>query len=89
MSPWVLLLDAGAFVIACALLYFFHARTWYWHILSIGAALALGFAPPPPEALRGPVADALTGFVFLLLMVWGIGGMLTYRTHGTHKPKHA
>ncbi len=73
---YVLLIYAAAFTLAIAALHFFHARSWPWHLLSIAAALALGLAPPPPEAWRGQTFDMAMGFVFVLLMVWGIGGLI-------------
>ena len=78
---WVLLIYGAAAVLAVAWLYFFHVRTWYWHALSIVAALALGFAPPPSDPWRGQVYDLIVGFIFVLLMVWGIGGTLLFKTH--------
>ncbi len=82
-SIWVLLVYGGATVLAVALLYFFHSQNWYWHVVSIVAALGLGLAPAPPEGWRGVTFDLAIGFVFLFLMVWGVGGFLAYRTHQT------
>ena len=68
-SAWVALAFGSAILLALALLYAFHAR-WYWHVLSILAAGAVGLTPPP-EGWRPP--DLLVGAVFFFLFVWGIG----------------
>jgi hypothetical protein len=73
---WVGLAFGSAILLALALLYAFHAR-WYWHVLSILAALAIGLTPPP-ERWRPP--DLLVGSVFLFLFVWGLGAAL-FRAH--------
>lgn len=56
-------------------LYFFHAQRWYWHALSVLAALGLGSLSPPP-----PIPDLLLGFIFGFLMVWGIAAPF-FRVH--------
>jgi len=60
------------------LLYRFHSQTWYWHSLSVLAAIALGFIPIPFE-LQQPEFDLLFGFTFIVLMIWGAGGLLLFR----------
>jgi hypothetical protein len=67
-TVWVAVAYLFAVLLALALLYTFHAR-WYWHVLSVLAALAIGLAPPP-EGWHPP--DLLVGSVFLFLFVWGI-----------------
>lgn len=67
------------------LLVHFGASHWWWHTLSILAALALGLAPLP-GTMHGPVMDLAFGFVFIFLMTWGIGGVVTIRPH---REKHA
>jgi hypothetical protein len=74
-----------AFAIPAYLLYQFHSRAWYWHVLAILAALGFGFVQTPPE-WKSPTSDLLIGGVFLFLLVWGLGGLLTTRPH--HE-KHA
>jgi uncharacterized membrane protein YphA (DoxX/SURF4 family) len=74
---WVLLVFAAAVLSALTLLYFFHAR-WYWHVLSLVAAMAAGLTPPP-ENWRPP--DLLVGFVFLFLLLWGAGAPLFWKRH--------
>jgi hypothetical protein len=68
------------------LLYRFHSQTWYWHTLSVLAAIGLGFLPIP-FTLQKPGFDLLFGFVFIVLMIWGAGGLILFRTHH-HTPHH-
>lgn len=63
----------------------FHSQAWYWHALAVLAALALGLVPTPLW-LQSAASDLATGFLFILLMVWGAGGLLVFHTH--HE-KHA
>jgi hypothetical protein len=67
------------------LLYHFHSSAWYWHVLAIVIALALGFVPTPAE-YKSTTFDLMFGGVFIFLMVWGIGGLIVFRPH--HE-KHA
>ena len=62
------------------LLYRFQSQAWYWHTLSVLAAIGLGFLPIP-FALQKPGFDLLFGFVFIVLMIWGAGGLILFRTH--------
>jgi hypothetical protein len=72
------------------LLYHFHSQAWYWHTLSVLGAVGLGFIPIP-FALQKPQFDLLFGFTFIVLMIWGAGGLILFRTHHetTHHHKHA
>ena len=81
---WVVLLYALIFVWALFLVWRFKAQAWYWHVLSLVLALVLGLIPPP-AGMQGLVYDVLFGCAFLFLIVWGIAGMVLYRTH---HPKH-
>jgi hypothetical protein len=65
----------------------FHALHWLWHVLSILAALGLGFVPIPQE-LQRPGYDLVFGAVFVALFVWGAGGLILRYTHG-HRERHA
>jgi hypothetical protein len=67
------------------LLYRFHSQDWYWHTLSVLAATTLGFIPIP-FALQKPEFDLLFGFTFIVLTIWGAGGLILFRTH--HQPHH-
>jgi hypothetical protein len=77
------------FSVALALffVYLFHAR-WYWHVLSVLAALAVGFSPPV-RGWEGPSRDLVYGFVFLFLVVWGLAEPLVHRFHRHGAPRHA
>ena len=72
------------------LLYRFHSQAWYWHTLSVLAAVGLGFTPIP-IGLQKPEVDLLFGFGFITLMIWGAGGLILYRPHHhtPHREKHA
>ena len=70
------------------LLYHFRSQPWYWHILAALAALGLGFVPTPPT-WKTESFDLAFGFVFILLLVWGIGGLVVFRPHTHHREKHA
>ena len=72
------------------LLYRFHSQAWYWHTLSVLAAVGLGFTPIPIE-FQKPEFDLLFGFGFITLMIWGAGGLILYRPHHhtPHREKHA
>ncbi|HTQ54385.1 MAG TPA: hypothetical protein VMI94_07995 [Bryobacteraceae bacterium] len=70
--------------------YLFHAR-WYWHVLSVLAALAVGFSPPI-QGWDGPARDLIYGFVVLFLLVWGVAEPFLHHhhRHGDHGlPHHA
>ncbi len=74
----VFLLYGAAMLAALLLLYFFHAH-WYWHLLSVLAALAVGMAPPawiPLPSAWGTARDLILGCTFFFLMVWGLGAPL-------------
>ena len=78
----------AALTISVLLLHHFGSAHWSWHVLAILAALALGLMPAP-DALQGPGVDMAFGFVFLLLMTWGVGGIVVFRPHPHHRHKHA
>lgn len=77
-----------AITVPVILLFRFHSQAWYWHILAVMAALGLGFVPTPP-AWKTEAFDLAFGFVFILLLVWGIGGLVVFRPHRPHREKHA
>ena len=77
-----------AIAIPVALLYCFRSQSWYWHLLAALAGLALGFVPTPPT-WKTEAFDLVFGFVFILLLVWGIGGLVLLRPHRPHREKHA
>jgi len=61
-----------AFLVAIGLLYFFRARRWYWHVISVLLALVIGLIPTP-EPLQSPQGNLLVGVVFTFLFFWGVG----------------
>ena len=70
------------------LLYKFHPVAWYWHLLCVLGAVGMGFVPIP-ASLQKAQFDLVFGFVFILLMVWGAGGLILPRTPHHHHEKHA
>ena len=74
-----------ALVIPLYMLMRFQAQARYWHVLAVGAALALGLIPEP-IGLPTAALDLVFGFAFVSLTIWGIGGLLRIRPH--HE-KHA
>ena len=71
------------------LLYRFHSQAWYWHTLALLAAIGLGFIPLP-SGLQKPAFDLFFGFTFIVLTIWGAGGLILFRTHHEkHREKHA
>ena len=87
MTPYLPMLAYGAAAaLAIGLLYAFESRKWYWHVLSLALAFAIGFAPTP-SALAIPLADLITGFLIVFLLFWGLGGLLL--TTLPHRTKHA
>lgn len=81
MNPLVVVLVYGVSVIlALALLYWLGPKAWYWHMVSVALALAVGLIPPP-QAWRGAAYDLAVGFVFVFLFVWGLGAPLCDGPH--------
>ena len=68
---WVFSAYGCAFLLAIALLFVFRAG-WFWHLLSVAAAMGLGLVRFP-DNFRPP--DLLVGSVFVLLFFWGVGGL--------------
>ncbi len=67
------------------LLYRFRSQAWYWHVLAIIVALVIGLMPGT-TLLQSDNGSLLYGFVFLVLMLWGIGGLIPF---GRLRKKHA
>lgn len=86
---WVVLAYGAALALALFLLYWYGSAAWYWHVLAAAAALGLGLMSPP-AAWQGPLFDLLLGSVFILLIAWGVGGVLMHSTGHRHpRQKHA
>ena len=83
----VVLVYLVAIGLPVALLYFFRAQAWYWHTLSLAAALCLGLLPMP-AGWESAGMTLLFAFTFAVLMIWGIGGLVLFRPHHKHE-KHA
>jgi hypothetical protein len=58
-----------------------------FHLLALATAVGLGFIPIPPEMQR-PGYDLAFGFIFVALLIWGVGGLVPHRTR-PHREKHA
>ena len=77
-----------AMAIPIYLLHRCHSQPWYWHALALAAGIAMGLVPIPPE-MQKPAYDLVFGFVFIVLLTWGAGGLIFHRTHHGHSEKHA
>jgi hypothetical protein len=77
-SLLAIVLDVFAVVFPIFLLYRFRSQTWYWHVLAAAVALAIGLMPGT-ALLQTEGGSLLYGFSFIILMVWGIGGLIPYR----------
>ena len=73
-SIWVFVIYGLSFLLAVGLLLLLGPKAWYWHILSICAAIGLGLIRFPPE-WAGKTLDYTTGFVFIVLFFWGLGAL--------------
>lgn len=79
----VFLVYALALFLALALLYIFGARRWYWHVLSVAAALGIGLTPIP-AGWNTPAAELGVGAVFTFLFLWGVLAPLFAQDHRSH-----
>ena len=70
-STLVALCYGSALLVALVLLWRFGAKSWYWHLLSVVAAFAVGLTPLP-ASLNTPEGTLAVGWLFILLSVWGI-----------------
>ena len=71
MSNLPFVVYGAAALITLALLYFFRARAWYWHVLSVLVALAVGLIPIPPK-YNTAQGTLVVGSVFVFLLLWGV-----------------
>lgn len=60
------------------LLYQFRSQAWYWHVLALIVALVIGLMPGT-ALLQTLGGSMLYGFVFVVLMLWGVGGLIPFR----------
>jgi hypothetical protein len=87
MASYVVMLSYGAAVLlALALLFFLEPIRWYWHVLSVAVAFAIGLTPLP-EAWHGPANDLIVGALFLFLLTWGVCAPL-FRKLRYHRERH-
>lgn len=87
-SMLAILVYLAAIAVPIYLLHHFGSFGWYWHALSIAAALAVGLVPTPPE-WKGAGIDLVFGFALTFLLLWGAGGLVVYRPHLHAHPNHA
>ena len=90
MSPLLVASCYGsATLLSLYLLWHFGAKHWYWHALSIAAALAVGLTPMP-DILSNPSLTLLVGWLFTVLFLWGAGApvLIAYRRLTSHAAGH-
>ncbi len=69
----VTLTYAVTLLLALGLLYVFGATHWYWHALSVAAAVVLGVIPMRMfDAWASPLFDLSYGSLIVFLLMWGI-----------------
>ena len=79
----------SAIAISLTLLWYFGARSWYWHALAVCGALALGLTPLPP-AMNTPEMTLVVGWAFLFLFVWGmVAPVFALVHHDPHFRSHS
>jgi hypothetical protein len=72
MSPVLVALCYGSAIAASLfLLWYFGAKHWYWHALSVIASLVIGLTPMN-EFWHTPYMTLVVGWVFLFLFCWGL-----------------
>ena len=70
-SSLVALCYGSALLLALILLWRFGVKSWYWHVLSLAAAVAVGLTPLP-QSLNTPQGTLGVGWVFVFLVVWAV-----------------
>ena len=71
MSPLLVASCYGsAVVLALAALWYFGAKRWWWHVLSIGLALFIGLTPLR-EPFNQPSWTLVVGWLFCFFFLWG------------------
>jgi hypothetical protein len=81
----IVLEAVAALALPIYLLYRFRSQAWYWHVLAVIVGLTIGLMPGT-ALLQTLGGSMLYGFVFVVLMLWGIGGIIPY---GRLRAKHA
>jgi hypothetical protein len=73
----------SAVLVSLYLLWHFGQLRWYWHAMSVGLALAIGFFPGN-EFLSRPDVTLATGWFFVALFIWGLAApVFPLRGHGS------
>jgi len=72
-----------AAILPFVLLHYFGTRRWYWHVLSVCAALTLALTPMPVR-WSGPGADLVIGVTCTFLFLWGVAAPLPHEKHHPH-----
>ena len=81
MSPILVALCYGsATLLSLYLLWRFGVKSWWWHALSVSLAVALGGARLP-AFFNTPNMTLAVGWVFILLLLWGIAAQLFILAH--------
>lgn len=70
-TTWVFLAYGISAIVALLLLYFSGAKAWYWHVLSVAVALAIGLMPIPVK-FNTPLGSLVVGCLFTFLLLWGV-----------------
>jgi hypothetical protein len=86
-SSFVLLAYLGAFLFAVLCMYLIGQARWYWHVVAIAVALAMGLMPPVP-GWQGPQFDMIAGSLFIVLFTWGVGEPIYDALKLPHLHKH-
>ena len=69
-TMWAMIAYCFSAALAVLLLVFSGPKRWYWHILSLAAALAVGLTPVPVK-WNTPQASVVIGVIFVFLFLWG------------------
>jgi hypothetical protein len=68
---WAMIAYCFSAALAGLLLFFSGPKRWYWHLLSLAAALAVGLTPVPVK-WNTPQASVVIGVIFVFLFLWGV-----------------
>src|SRR4051794_5385454 len=81
MSPLlVALCYSSAIAVSLLLLWYFGCSFWLLHAAGVVAAFAIGLIPMS-EPWNTPINTLAVGWVFLLLLSWGAGGLILRLIH--------
>ncbi len=70
-TMWVVGAYGASAILALLVLFFSGAKAWYWHLLSVVAALVLGLTPIP-AGINTPTTSLVVGSIFTFLLLWGV-----------------